>query len=293
MDSVIAWPCRSRRPAFVPRPAPPVGKSASTRSLPLSPRVVPDSSAFQGGMHRRKLRARHGSRGPDSRRGIASADFRLRHDTPGSERPPDEGRPAAANFGARIARLAMPAQSMTCGRALAVTAVATLCLTLDAYAASDPQPQESPSRRWNSNHVLRASMSLGEGDFADREGVRLSLRYDVPVRKLGSGRLLAGPGAHFMFANAREERAGRAVSHEDRMGQVGVGARYILNLKRVFQPWLAAGVKQLRPRRRAWCGYRLRSPSEPAHQLGRMGTRGTAKLCCDSGWPGAAVPLAD
>jgi len=28
----------------------------------------------------------------------------------------------------------------------------------------------------------------------------------------------------------------------DRVGQVGVGARYILNLKRVFQPWLAAGV---------------------------------------------------
>ena len=133
-------------------------------------------------------------------------------------------------------------KKMTCGRALAVTAVATLCLTLDVYAASDPPSKESPSRRWNSNHVLRASMSLGEGDFADREGVRLSLRYDVPVRKLGSGRLLAGPTAHFMFANGREERAGRAVSHEDRMGQVGVGARYMLNLKRVFQPWLAAGV---------------------------------------------------
>ena len=133
-------------------------------------------------------------------------------------------------------------KKMTCGRALAVTAIATLCCTLDAYAASDPPSEESPSRRWNSNHVLRATMALGEGDFAAREGVRLSLRYDVPVRKFGSGRLLAGPTAHFMFANAREERAGRAVSHEDRMGQVGVGARYILNLNRVFQPWLAAGV---------------------------------------------------
>ena len=121
-------------------------------------------------------------------------------------------------------------KKMTCGRALAVTAIATLCCTLDAYAASDPPSQESPSRRWNSNHMLRASMALGEGDFAAMEGVRLSLRYDVPVRKLGSGRLLAGPTAHFMFANTREERAGRAVIHEDRMGQVGVGARYILNL---------------------------------------------------------------
>ena len=90
--------------------------------------------------------------------------------------------------------------------------------------------------------MLRASMALGGGDFADREGVRLSIRYDVPVGTVGSGRLLAGPTAHFMFANAREERAGRAVSHEDRMGQVGVGARYILNPSRVFQPWLAAGV---------------------------------------------------
>lgn len=100
---------------------------------------------------------------------------------------------------------------MACGRPLAVTAIAILCFP-DSYAAVDPPSPKSPSHRWDANHVLRVSMALGEGDSADREGVRLSLRYEVPIRKSGSGRLLAGPTTHFMFANAWEERAGGSLA---------------------------------------------------------------------------------
>ena len=84
-------------------------------------------------------------------------------------------------------------KKMTCGRALAVTAIATLCCTLDAYAASDPPSEESPSRRWNSNHVLRATMALGEGDFAAREGVRLSLRVRRSRQEVRFGSIARWP----------------------------------------------------------------------------------------------------
>jgi len=47
-------------------------------------------------MHRLWHIERSWSRGTNSRRWIAAPDFRLRGDAPSSERPPAEGRPAAA-----------------------------------------------------------------------------------------------------------------------------------------------------------------------------------------------------
>jgi acyl-CoA synthetase (AMP-forming)/AMP-acid ligase II len=67
---------RSRRCAGRRRPAPHAGKSPSAHALPLPPRVGNGSNSCHRGMHRRACFLRHGSRGTNSRRGIAAIDFR-------------------------------------------------------------------------------------------------------------------------------------------------------------------------------------------------------------------------
>jgi hypothetical protein len=51
-------------------------KSLCARTRPLSPRVVAIADARHRGMHHHSYFGRHGSRGPNSRRGIAPIDFR-------------------------------------------------------------------------------------------------------------------------------------------------------------------------------------------------------------------------
>ena len=98
---------RRRGPALGRRPAPafalrasarkpPVGKSAGPHTLTPPPRLVPNPSICHRGMHRHCWLAGHGSRRPNSRRGIGPTNFRLRRVSPGSERPPAEGRFATA-----------------------------------------------------------------------------------------------------------------------------------------------------------------------------------------------------
>lgn len=111
-----------------------------------------------------------------------------------------------------------------------------LSIAIAICVPQDVRGEAGPDR------LLRASMALGGGEFADNEGVRFSGNYFWLLRQLGPGQLLAGLSVHYMFANGVEDRAGCSVAHRDRMGQAGASGRYTLNTRGRLRPWTGVGV---------------------------------------------------
>jgi len=112
-------------------------RESSLRSCPSAAAASSAGSiACYRGMHRHCWFVRHGSRGTNSRRGIAALPFRLRRAAACSERPPP-GRHARAMW--RV--------SLACARLSN-----SRCTTMEARALRDPQPGDSAASSSEPGH---------------------------------------------------------------------------------------------------------------------------------------------
>jgi len=102
-------------------------RESSLRSCPSAAAASSaDSIACNRGIHRHCWFERHGSRGTNSRRGIAALPFRLRGAAPCSERPPPIGTPTRCGGSPRVCAV-----------------IDSRCSTMEARALRDSQPGDS------------------------------------------------------------------------------------------------------------------------------------------------------